>query len=120
MLIADLGNNVNITALPPDTIKLEGSNAQTQLNLFLHQVTPNPGWSNVGLPSRDARGNRLTNAPLALDLHYLLTAYGTEELHSEILLGYAMYLMHERPVLDRQAIRVALAGDTRNIDECRE
>ena len=111
-IVGSLGSNVNITALPPDTIPLDGSTAQTQLNLFLHQVTPNPGWRNAGLPSRDSRGDRITNAPLALDLHYLLTAYGAEELHSEILLGYAMYLMHERPMLERQTIRPALAGST--------
>ena len=111
-IVGSIGSNVTVTAVPPDTIQLDSTNAQTQLNLFLHQVTPNPGWRNVGLPSRDSRGDRLTNPPLALDLHYLLTAYGAEELHSEILLGFAMYLMHERPVLDRQAIRTALAGGT--------
>ena len=111
-IIGSIGNNVTITAVPPDTIPLDGTNAQTQLNLFLHQVTPNLGWCNTDLPSRDARGTRVTNPLLALDLHYLLTAYGAEELHSEILLGYAMYLMHERPMLDRKAIRTALAGGT--------
>jgi len=110
-IVGAIGSNVTVTAVPPDTIQLE-SNAQTQLNLFLYQVMPNQGWRNVGLPSRDGRGDRFTNPPLALDLHYLLTAYGAEELHSEILLGYGMYLMHERPVLDRQAIRTALAGST--------
>ena len=107
-----LGNNVTVTAVAPDTIALDASNARTQLNLFLHQVTPNAGWRNAGLPSRDARGARMSNPPLALDLHYLLTAYGSAELHSEILLGYAMHLLHETPVLDRQAIHTALAGGT--------
>lgn len=107
-----LGNNVTVTAVPPDTIAIDGNNARTQLNLFLHQVTPNAGWRNVGLPSRDDRGTRLANPPLALDLHYLLTAYGAAELHSEIVLGYAMHLLHETPVLDRQAIRTALGGGT--------
>jgi len=107
-----VGANVIVTASPPDTIQIDGPNARTQLNLFLHQVTPNPGWRNVGLPSHDAGGTRLTNPPLALDLHYLLTAYGSGDLHAEILLGYAMHLLHETPVLDRQAIRIALASGT--------
>lgn len=107
-----LGNNVTVTAVPPDTIAIDGTNARTQLNVFLHQVTPNAGWRNEGLPSRDGRGIRLSNPPLALDLHYLLTAYGSAELHGEILLGYAMHLLHETPVLDRAAIRTALAGGT--------
>jgi len=110
-LVSAVSTNIMVTTVPPDTIELTGSGARTQLNLFLHQVTPNVGWCNVGQPSRDSRGRRLTNAPLALDLHYLLTAYGTEELHSEILLGYGMYLMHEMPVLERQSIRDALTGN---------
>jgi len=60
------------------------------------------------LPSHDERGNRTSNPPLALDLHYLLTAYGTEDLQAEVLLGYAMQLLHEMPVLPREAIRNAL------------
>jgi hypothetical protein len=106
------GSNVTVTAVPPDTIAIDSTNARTQLNVFLHQVTPNAGWRNEGLPSRDGRGIRLANPPLALDLHYLLTAYGSAELHGEILLGYAMHLLHETPVLDREAIRTALAAGT--------
>lgn len=111
-ITGSLGSNVDVTAVPPDTIAVDGATVRTQLNLFMHQVTPNTGWRNEGLPSRDGRGTRLTNPPLALDLHYLLTAYGAAELHSEILLGYAMHLLHETPVLDRQAIRTALSGGT--------
>jgi len=107
-----LGSNVTVTAVPPDTITISGPNAKTQLNLFLHQVTPNAALRNSGLPSRDGRGQRLGNPPLALDLHYVVTAYGSDELHAEILLGYAMYLLHERPVMERKAIRTAVAGST--------
>ena len=103
------GGNVTVTVLAPDRIETTGPNAQSQLNLFLYQVAPNSGWSNVGLPSRDGRGERISNPPLALDLKYLLTAYGAEELHAEILLGYGMQLLHETPVLTRAAIRKALA-----------
>ncbi|WIM04798.1 MAG: DUF4255 domain-containing protein [Candidatus Nitricoxidivorans perseverans] len=111
-ITGSLGSNVDVTAVPPDTIAVDAANGKTQLNLFMHQVTPNTGWRNEGLPSRDGRGARLANPPLALDLHYLLTAYGKAELHGEILLGFAMHLMHETPVLDRQAIRTALGGGT--------
>lgn len=111
-ITGSLGSNVDVTTLPPDTIAVDPATARTQLNLFMHQVTPNAGWRNEGLPSRDGRGTRLTNPPLALDLHYLLTAYGSADLHSEILLGYAMHLLHETPVLDRASIRTALSGGT--------
>lgn len=104
-----VGESVTVSALPPDRIPTDPSNEKSQLNLFLYQVTPNAGWRNVGLPSRNGRGDRLTNPPLALDLHYLLTAYGEKELHTEILLGYGMQLLHETPVLTRDAIRRSLA-----------
>jgi hypothetical protein len=104
-----LGSTVTVSALPPDRLAAPNGSEATQLNLFLHQVTPNQGWRNEGLPSRDASGRtRLSNPPLALDLHYLLSARGAEELHAEILLGYAMQLLHESPVLLRSAITTAL------------
>jgi hypothetical protein len=104
-----VGGNVNVTALPPDRIDT-GTQEKNQLNLFLYQVTPNLGWRNVGLPSRDGNGATIANAPLALDLHYLLTAYGDKELNAELLLGYAMHLLHENPVMRRQDIRTSLAA----------
>lgn len=103
-----MGQGVTVSVVAPDSIAL-GNDAAPRLNLFLHQVTPNPGWRNVGLPGFDASGQqRIGTPPLALDLHYLLTAYGSSDLHAEVLLGYAMQLMHETPVLARNAIRKAL------------
>ncbi len=106
---AALGTTVKVSAVPPDTIDTENPIEPPRLNLFLYQVVPNAGWRNLGLPSRSAvTGERLTNAPLALDLLYLVTAYGRGDFQAEILLGYAMHLLHERPVMDRAAIRRAL------------
>lgn len=98
------GASATVSAIPPDTVVLQGSEAGPRLNLFLHQVSPNPGWRNRELPSTDTRGIRITAPPLAIDLHYLLTAYGPEELQAEVLLGYGMQLLHELPVLDRTDI----------------
>jgi hypothetical protein len=106
-LSTTVGDRVTITASPPDRIKAGGDEI-AQLNLFLYNVMPNPGWRNVGLPSRNESGERLTNPPLALDLYYLLTAYGRQDFDTEILLGYAMQTLHEMPVLTRDAIRKAL------------
>jgi hypothetical protein len=105
---ASLGD-VRVTALPPDRITT-GDHEQSQLNLFLYQVTPNAAWRNVSLPSRDGRGESIAAPPLAVDLHYLISAYGAQDFHAEILLGYAMQLLHETPVLGREAIRTALGA----------
>jgi hypothetical protein len=103
-----MGQGVTVTALAPDLVPLEGTDATPRLNIFLHQATPNAAWRNMALPSRDRNGERLRNQPLALDLHYLVTAYGTGDLQAEVLLGYAMQLLHETPMLSREKIRVAL------------
>lgn len=105
----------SVTALPPDRIST-GQNEPNQLNLFLYQVTPNLGWRNAGLPSRDGTGVRLTAAPLALDLHYLLTAYGSQDLNAEVLLGYSMQLLHETPVLSRAQLRTVLGAPAPPVD----
>lgn len=104
-----VGTSVTVSVLAPDRVVAQGAAEASQLNLFLYAVTPNPGWRNEGLPAHDTTGRtRLTNPPLALDLHYLLSAYSGGDLHAEILLGYAMQLLHETPVLTRTAIRTAL------------
>lgn len=112
-IIDQVGGPVAVTALPPDRIDTE--NEQSQLNLFMYLATPNPGWRNHDLPSHNAKGERTANPPLALDLHYLLTAYGGHELHHEILLGHGMLLLHENPVLPREAIRKALTLQSAHI-----
>ena len=100
---------VTVSALPPDRLLVAGEQETSRINLFMYHASPNQGWRNVGLPSRSSGGDRIANPPLALDLHYLLTAYGASEFHAEILLGYAMQLLHENPVLSREMIRRTLA-----------
>ncbi len=104
-----VNGNVAVSALPPDRIDVSPANTDSRLNIFMYQAVPNTGWNNIGFPSRDSRGDRISNPPLALNLHYLLTAYGANELHAEILLGYGMQLLHETPALGRDAIRTSLA-----------
>ncbi|WP_417067310.1 DUF4255 domain-containing protein [Niveibacterium terrae] len=104
-----LGSSVTVSVGPPDRVVPADGTEASQLNLFLYQVSPNPAWLNMSLPSRSAGdGQRLANAPLALNLHYLLSAYSGGDLHGEILLGYALQLLHENAVLPRQAIHTAL------------
>ena len=98
----------SVTALPPDRITT-GETEDNRLNLFLYQVTPNQGWSNANLASHNAAGERIANPPLALDLHYMLTAYGQTDLNAEILLGYAMEILHETRDSTRVSCRISIA-----------
>lgn len=105
----DIGQSVTVTTLPPDKVLQQNGVEITQLNLFMRHITPNLGWRNENLPSRDGAGRtRLGNPPLALNLHYLVSAYGAADLHAEILLGHAMQMLHENPAIPREAIRKAL------------
>lgn len=108
----DIGQSVTVSTLPPDKVVQQNGVEVTQLNLFMRHITPNSGWRNEGLPARDGSGRgRLDNPPLALNLHYLISAYGAADLHAEILLGHAMQLLHENPAIPREAIRRALQAD---------
>jgi hypothetical protein len=99
----------SVTAQPPDRISV-GATEGNVINVFLYQVTPNLGWRNADLPSRDNGGARVTNPPLALDLHYLVTAYGSQDMNAEVLLGYAMQVLHEtHPAYAVPAARAAAA-----------
>jgi hypothetical protein len=106
-------STVTVSCLAPDQVQnqIEGlmPDTENQVNLFLHQVTPNPAWRNVGLASMSADGTtRLNSPPLALDLHYLLTVYGSQYWQSEALLGYALMMLQEAPVLTRADITNAM------------
>jgi Pvc16 N-terminal domain/IPT/TIG domain len=104
-----LGPTPGITAISPDLITT-GPNEQPQLNLFMYYISVNPALRNLGLPSSNAQGGRLSNPPLALDLHYLVTAYGSAQFAPEILLAWAMKVFHDTPVVPSQAIQSALDG----------
>ena len=110
---AGLGT-VTVSAVAPDIVQTalgSGAEAQLQVNLFLHQVTLNAAWRNIGLPSLSADGSTvLKNRPLALDLHYLLTGYASQNCLAEALLGYAVQFLFETPVITRNQIRNVMQG----------
>ena len=64
-----------ITAISPDLIAT-GADEQPQLNLFMYYVSLNPALRNLDLPSINGQGDQISNPPLALNLHYLVSAYG--------------------------------------------
>ncbi len=108
--IAASVGDVLVTALPPDKVQV-GSDERAQINLFLYHVTQNRNvdWISQEYRSRYSTSNtKSTNPPLALDLHYLLTAYGAKDFQAEILLGYVMQMLHKSPTLTSETIENAL------------
>ncbi|MEN3331911.1 MAG: hypothetical protein V7641_1276 [Blastocatellia bacterium] len=86
-----------------------------KVQLFLYQVTPNAAWRNMDLPTRAGDGQRIIQRPqIALDLHYLISFYGDEELlEPQLMMGAVMRDLHARAVLshDRIASIIANIGD---------
>ncbi|HVT57262.1 MAG TPA: Pvc16 family protein [Thermoanaerobaculia bacterium] len=98
-----------VTLLPPDAA---GKNVTSdQVNLFLYQSSLDAAWRNQDVPGRAKSGEAV--APLPLNLYYLLTAYSgdPEDLRSHSLLGQAMRIFHDHPVLGAAEIASATAAN---------
>ena len=98
-----------VTNLAPDLIAT-GQDEPAQLNLFMYYASINPALRNLDLPSMGTNGQQLSNPPLAINLHYLITAYGANPFDPEILLGFAMRVFHNTPVVPRSMIQTALTA----------
>jgi len=102
---------IEVTTLPLDRVRNgDGGASHNQLNLFLYHAEQNTAWRNMDVPLR-VRDGEAGRPPLALNLYYILTAYGQDdsELVAHVLLGGAMRILHDHPVLGRAEIRTALA-----------
>ncbi|MEO1079482.1 MAG: DUF4255 domain-containing protein [Pseudomonadota bacterium] len=79
------------------------------VNIFLYQVTPNTAWVNADLPTRNANGSLVQRPMIALDLHYLLTFYGSDSnLEPQRVLGSAVRTLHAQPIVTADMIQATL------------
>lgn len=97
-----------VTARPPD--RARHGVAGNQLNLFLYRTSIDAAWRNEDPPL--TRAGESGQPALPLVLSYIVTAYGDndDEVISHRLLGLAMSVLHDRPVLSRAVISASLAG----------
>ncbi|MBD3004001.1 DUF4255 domain-containing protein [Streptomyces sp. 5-10] len=78
------------------------------INIFLYQVTPNASMRATDLPTRASDGTLLKRPAAAMDLHYLISAYGEEsELVGQRLIGTVVRILHEIPMLPKDVIEEA-------------
>jgi len=91
------GATPNVTMLPLDKAR-DGGGAD-QLNLFLYQAV-----LDAALRNADPRQGDAALPPLPLSLHYLVTAYADDEARAHEVLGRAMSILHDHPVLGAQEI----------------
>lgn len=106
--------NAIVTAQPPDEVK---STDNDVINIFLYQTTIDAAWRNMDMPRQIKPGEK-GFPPLALNLFYLVTAYGRNpgppaapDLISHKLLGRAMRALHDHPLLKSAELKSALSGN---------
>ncbi|MFB6436656.1 DUF4255 domain-containing protein [Streptomyces sp. NPDC056411] len=79
------------------------------ITVFLYQVTHNPSMRNNDLVTRASDGTLLKRPAAAIDLHFLISAYGEEtELVGQRLIGSVVRTLHEIPVLPQELIEEAV------------
>lgn len=101
---------VNVTVRPLDTARQNTTG--DQINLFLYQALPDAAWRNLDIPRRVHPGET-AHPPLPVTLYYLITAYGDEDndIKSHLLLGKAMSVLHDYPLLGADEIKNATDGE---------
>ncbi|NEO98514.1 MAG: DUF4255 domain-containing protein [Symploca sp. SIO2E9] len=106
------GSLAIVTTKPPDKAREEGSD-DNQINIFLYQTNPNTAWRNQDMPTKVKPGET-GKPPLALNLYYLITAYGqdNEDTQSHSLLGVAMRVLHDHPLIRSQDIERAISEES--------
>ncbi len=107
--------NPSVTALPPDRAREQHTG--NQVNLFLYHTQPSVERCNQH-PQYQLRRGETRKPPLALDLYYLITAYG-EDGKDEIghqLLGRVMGFLHDRSQIFPYEIEMATAEDLSESD----
>lgn len=108
--IKEIDNASKVTIQPPD----QSAAANNALNLFLYHIGVNGALRNNPALTTGARHGETREPPLALDLYYLLSAYGkgaadTRDDQAHRLLGCAMSTLNDHAVLLRDELRAALA-----------
>jgi len=111
--LLEKGGVEHVTVRPLDKAP-EGINADKQrINLFLYQALPDAAFRNMEMPGR-VKSGETGPPPLPLTLYYLLTAYSgdeRDETRSHALLGEAMQILHDHPLLGTDEIRDAVRAD---------
>lgn len=92
------------------TVPGDGQTAR-KVQIYLYQASPNAALRNNDLPTRGPDGKLVERPQAALDLHYLLAFYGSQQtLEPERMLGAVARNLHARPLLSRQSIQEAISN----------
>ena len=112
-ILQGIRQDVAGTTITSKPLDVSNSDAPSnRLNVFLYRVTPNIAYKNSNLPTYNYGGDLVHSPVIAIDLHYLLTAYGAQndDLMAHQILASAMRIMEENTVLTKKIIRETVAS----------
>jgi len=111
--LLEKGGIDHVTVRPLDKAPVGIDADKQRINLFLYQALPDAAFRNMEMPAR-VKSGETGHPPLPLTLYYLLTAYSGDEqddTKSHALLGEAMHLFHDHPLLGADEIKDAVRAD---------
>jgi len=104
--IPELSQPPEITFQSPKEIKDDGS---PRVSLFLYQILENPYLKNEE-PEKVGNTSIHLLPPLALDLLYLITPYGKDEIQKKYILGKVMQIFYDNSILTGTILQESLSG----------
>src|SRR5262245_32699473 len=90
-------SGLRIEHFGPKQLRSPPGDGETVVSIWLHRVAPS-SVRRSSLPTVTLEGVTL-NAPVLVDLHYLVTAWATSPLLQQQLLGWAVRALDDTPVL---------------------
>jgi hypothetical protein len=85
--------------------------APPRLTMFLYDIREDPSMRNrPKVREPDGNGFQVRKPPMALCLHYLLTAWGGSRITEERMLGRVLQALYDQPILSGAMLTGSLAG----------
>ena len=102
----------DITLKSPKEIKDQGENINI-ISIYLYQIIENIHFKNKELQMIDY--TTLHYPPMAIDLFYLLTPYGSDPTQEKYMLGKVMQIFYDNSVLTGSVLHGSLKGTDEEI-----
>lgn len=101
-----LGSDILVSAQPFDRVET-GENEHARVNLFLYQLNPKgiSGYSRHQSGKPEDPKYRYVSE---IEMFYIVTGYGAQDLHAEMLIGCALQSLHEAASLTGEQVRAIL------------
>jgi hypothetical protein len=102
----------DITLKSPKEIKDQGENINI-ISIYLYNIIENIHFINKELQKIDY--TTLHYPPMAIDLFYLLTPFGSDSTQEKYMLGKVMQIFYDNPVLNGSVLHGSLEGTDEEI-----